>query len=225
MHQFKELLWIAWAIQLIRPIIPTTAFLISSASSRYQKPSWIQQLTIIVIFTLLIDWALLGLAYCHIHNAWLANLAILPELLLYLWILPKINQQFHFPSMPVALIAIALSVVFCIWDWFRLGLWAKWPMGWTFTSFIIFIVCIWKFKEILIKSHNESLFYRPEFWFLGASTLRYGTLLIFHPLGSVFLKSLPADLILIPGLFVYLIQLFMDIILSKTFLCQKQTLY
>ncbi|HEY3399769.1 MAG TPA: hypothetical protein VGK03_03985 [Geothrix sp.] len=219
MQPFTVFLWLGWGIQLIRPLIPVGAILANRKSPRYVHLPWMDRLIISVLFDLLVNWTLLGLAFRHIHNAWLADLALVPQTMLSLWVLSSLGPR-PIPAFILAPGAVA-GLGSTLWEAVSTGFRGKWLVAMTVSSLIVFPLCLWKLKELLSQPDGEPAYRQPAFWLLGTWALDHGTMLIFYPLVDPFMHRLSPAWILVPWLVNYLIGLLLSFTLSWTFLCRK----
>lgn len=179
------------------------------------------RLSVAVLFDLLVNWALLGLAFGHIHNAWLANLAFVPQTLMSLWVLSDLGPR----PFPVSILVSAGVLILATagWDATSFGLKTKWLTSMAVASIVLLGLSTWKLQGLL-QLNGETLFQEPAFWLLGTWTLDHGTLLIFYPLADAFIHHLSPTWVQIPWLVNYLVGLLLNITLARTFLCRNTNL-
>jgi hypothetical protein len=177
------------------------------------------RLALVVAFNLLVNWALVGMSIQRIHNAWLANLAFLPEVGLALWVLSGLGPR-RFPTVvlvPTAAVLLGATLL----EAASTGLWIKWLTSMTISSILLLAFCLWGLKEFFLQPVGPPAFHQPAFWVLAAWTLEQGIRTTFNPLFNLFLRHLSHDLILVPWVLIYAIGLVLNLILSRAFLCPK----
>lgn len=180
-----------------------------------------RRLTLALVYSLLIDWALLGLAIFHVHNSWLGNLAYFLESLAYLWVLAGIGNRKPFRTFLIpALLAILLST---IWDAWHQGLWKKWLVTESTAGVVLCGFCLWLLLDLLRGRTLISNWNQASFWLLGAWTLQYPVEFTFYPIHNLFLNSLSRDWILVPWFAKYLIGLILNLGVARTYLCPKSS--
>jgi hypothetical protein len=180
-----------------------------------------KRLALAVAFDLLVNWVLLGTAIRHIHNAWLANLAFLPDVGLSLWVLSGLGPR-RFPTVvlvPTAAVLLGATLL----EAASTGLYLKWLTAMTISSILLLGFCLWRLKEFLLQPAGPPAFQQPAFWVITAWTLAQGIHTTFNPLFRFFLRHLSHDLILVPWALVYALGLVINLILSRAFLCPKST--
>jgi hypothetical protein len=159
----------------------------------------------------------------RVHNAWLADLAHLPEVLLPLWVLaglgPRIVPRAAFIAAAAAMVSTAA------WDAAHVGLGAKWPVAEATASILLLALCVWQFKGLLSQDDQRSAWNQPASWLLGTWTLDQAIMLMFYPLQNLFLHQLSRDWILVPWLVRFIIGLFLNLAVAKTFLCRTTNSY
>lgn len=208
-----------WGIQLISPLFPVVAAVVNWRSGRFIHLPWMDRLFIAVAFDLLVDWALLGMALRHMHNIWLLNLALVPQILLSLWVLSGLWSRSIPAFITAPAVGAVLGIAFVEAAWVGLG--SKWFASMTVWNLVILILCLWKLKNLLFQSDGKSVYEHPAFWLSSAWVLAQGIHLTFHPLTDLFLKRLSPDWILIPWFMNYSVGLLLSLALSRTFLCRK----
>ncbi len=176
---------------------------------------------VMVGFDLIVNWALLGLAFRHIHNAWLADVALVPQVLLSLWVLSGLGPR---PIPPRALaVAVATFLGSAVLEAGLIGFGRKWPVSMVLASLILLGLCLWRLKDLVSLPDGDVVYRQPAFWLLGGWVLAQGIHLTFTPLADLFLKSLSKTWILIPWIITYFFGLSLNLVLSKTFLCLKSS--
>lgn len=179
------------------------------------------RLSLAVLFDLLVNWILLGMAMRHIHNAWLADLAAVPQTLLALWTLTGLSPRTA--TVRLATITGMAALGFAVWEGTLLGLERKWLATMTVSSAGIFILSFWSLWNLLRVVDEIPHFRNPAFWILATWVIDHGTILVFYPISDNFLHHLPHDWILVPWFLNYLVGLLLSLSLSWTFLCRKST--
>ena len=205
------------------PLVPVMAALVHQRSGSYLSLPWMRRLAILVCLQLAVNWAMLGLAMNRVHNAWLADLAHLPEVLLPLWVLaglgPRIVPRAAFITAAAAMVSTAA------WNAAHVGLGAKWPVAEATASILLLALCVWQFKGLLAQEDQRSAWNQPASWLLGAWTLDQAIMLMLYPLQNLFLHQLSRDWILVPWLVRFIIGLFLNLAIAKTFLCRTTNSY
>ncbi len=215
------LLWLGWGIQVVSPLLPLLAAVAHFRSTQYVAHPWMRRLAATLLVDLLVNWTLLGMAMSHVHNAWLTNLAFLPQALLFLWVLSGLRPR-PFPAFAMPLILMILVIIACF-EAQSAGIGQKWITSMTVFSALVLLLCLWQLKELFILTDGSPIHHQPAFWLLGSWILMAGNHLTFYPLVRHFLKHLPQAWILVPWLMTYLIGLSLNICLSRTFLCRNST--
>ena len=223
MDQFRVLLWTGWTIQAVSPLVPVVAVLIHFQSMRFLSFSWMRRLTVLLVLQLAVNWAMLGMAMNKIHNAWLADLAHLPEAMLPLWVLAGLDaQETPRPAFIASAGAILLSAA---WNANQVGLSARWLMAETTASLALLALCLWQFKGLVARTDQHSFWSQPAFWLLGTWILDHAIMLMFYPMQNLFIHQLSRTWILVPWLVRFTIGLVLNCTISRTYLCQKTNSY
>lgn len=219
MDRFKVLLWTAYAVNLISPALPVAAMVFHHGSGRFATPPWMRRLSLLLVYGLLVNWALLGLALGHVRNAWLSAPAYLVESLLTLWVLQGITPR-CLPK-PVLVPSVAVILGTTAVDAFRIGVRGKWPVSETVTTLILLALCLLALSASSREDDETPARDRPAFWFLGTWSLMLAFDLTFYPLHNAFLQHLSRDWILVPWFAKYAVGLILNLVLSRTYLCPK----
>ncbi|WP_306589663.1 hypothetical protein [Geothrix sp. 21YS21S-4] len=217
MSHSQILRW-GWGIQMVSPLIPVLAATMHWQSGRYVSFSWMRRLTAFVVFQLVVNWTMLGMAINLKPNYWVADLVHLPEAFLPLWVLAGLALRFPM-KVPLTLggAAIVLSTA---WDASHVGLKAKWPLAAIVSCFALLMLCVGSFIALLLKEETPRDNH-PAYWLLGTWALDYGIMLMFYPMQTFFLQHLSREWILVPWMLRFTIGLLLNITLAKTFLCRK----
>ena len=197
------------------------AALANQRTIRFVHHPWMNRLAVAVAFDLLVDWLLLGMAFNHIHNAWLSNLALVPQFFLSLWVLSGLGS----PPLSTAILApsaVAVLGAACL-EATSSGLGSKWTATMTISNFLLLALCLWILKDFIFQTNKESTYRAPKFWLLCAWVLAMGSHLTFDMVANVFLHRLPTAWILVPWFGNYLVGFFLSLTLSRTFLCPRFT--
>jgi hypothetical protein len=219
MDATKALLWSGWGVQVVTPLSPVLAAFFGSRSTSYIRLPWMKRLTITTTFILLVNWTLLAMAMRHIHNHWLFNLTVIPEFMLSLWLLSGIGPK---PiSSLVFSVALAGIIATAILEGWQLGPWVMWSGSILYLLAVLFALCIWKLVQIIPLVVGDSDTWQPAFWLLGSWMLMNGVDLIFWPLHDYFLARLSKPYVLVPFLVKFILALFFNFALARTFLCRK----
>lgn len=177
------------------------------------------RLALAVVFNLLVNWILLGLAFRHIQNLWFSDLLVLPRMVLALWVFSSLSPRplSAFFLAPALLITLGCAV----WDAASLGLSQKWLTTITISNLVLFALCLWTLKDLFLQADGAAASHQPAFWMLGSWAMAHGITLFYTPLFGLFLKHLSPAWIVVPGLAYFLVGLILNITLSWTFLCRK----
>ncbi|MBL0210550.1 MAG: hypothetical protein IPQ13_06495 [Holophagaceae bacterium] len=188
-------------------------------TSRFINLPWMDRLAVAVGFDLVVNWALLGMAFRHVHNAWLTDFAMVPQVLLSLWVLSGLGPR----PIPPRILATAVVAFLgsATLEASLIGFGRKWPVTLILASLILLGFCLWRLKDLIAQPEGETVYRQPAFWLLGGWVLGQGMHLTFIPLADLFLKSLPKAWILVPWIITYFLGLSLNLVLSKAFLCRK----
>src|SRR5512133_4273031 len=93
MDRFRVLLWVGWGIQSVSPLVPVLAAAVHARSERFQSFPWMRRLTALLVFQLLVNWIMLGMAMNRVRNPLVADLAHLPEVRGALWVLAGLGPK------------------------------------------------------------------------------------------------------------------------------------
>lgn len=223
MDRFRVLLWVGWGIQSVSPLVPVLAAAVHARSERFQSFPWMRRLTALLVFQLIVNWTMLGMALNRVHNAWVADLAHLPEVLGALWVLAGLGPKV-LPG-PASLVAAVAMVASAAWDAARVGIGSRWSMAETTASLVLFALSLWLLKGLVTKVDEQSPWNRPAAWLLGTWALDQGIMLMFYPLQNLFIHQLSRDWVLIPWLVRFFIGLLLNLALARTYLCRKTNSY
>lgn len=223
MDRFRFLLWVGWGIQAVSPLIPVLAAAIHFRSRRFQSLPWMRRLTALLVFQLTVNWAMLGMAMNRVPNAWLADLAHLPEVLGSLWVLAGLSPRV-IPGLAF-IIAAGAMVSSAAWDAARVGVGSRWSAAEITASLAVFALCLWLLKGLVAKVDERSPWIRPTSWLLGTWALDQGIMLMFYPVQNLFIHQLSRDWVLIPWLVRFIIGLLLNLALARTYLCRKANSY
>ncbi len=177
------------------------------------------RLSIVLAYSLLINWMMFGLSLAHIHNAWLADPAYLVEALLYLAVLAGLGtwkqlRRIIFPSGGFMVISGA-------WDGWHIGLANKWPLAETSAGVVLLGICLWLMFNLLVEKAPDLIWNQPAFWLLGSWALIQAVNIMFYPLHNLFLKNLTREWILVPWFTKFLAIFVLNLGVARTFLCPK----
>ncbi len=206
-----------FALNFLAPLAPVLAGVIHGRSGRYRSFPWMRRLSALLLFLLVESWAMLGTAANGIHNAWLADLFILPEALFLLWVLSTLPFR-RIPG-PVAALLAGLLAVGTAWDAYRVRLAGIWPVAGTLAGLVLLGLCLWQLYGFLVASGAEPLRRHPAFWFLGSWSVLLTVELTFYPLHDHFLRRLSGIWVLLPWCFKYLAGFLLNLGIARTFLC------
>ncbi|HJW73306.1 MAG TPA: hypothetical protein VJ486_10795 [Geothrix sp.] len=213
------ILRIGWAVQLISPLIPVVAAGVGYRSTLYIRRPWMNRLSITLLYILLVNWLLLATAMNHIQNNWMYNASVIPEFALSLWTLSGIGPRpiptFVLGPAPVGILGIAIL------QWLKMGPWEMWPMVILYSITVLFALCIWRLARIIPLIVEDPDTWQPAFWLLGSWMLMNGVDLAFWPLFDYFLARLSRPLVLVPFLMKFILGMFFNLALARTFLCRK----
>jgi hypothetical protein len=219
MDASRVLLRTVWVVQLISPLIPVVAAFVGSRSTLYIRRPWMHRLTITLLYILLVNWILLATAMNHIHNNWIYNASLVPEFVLSLWTLSGVGPR-PIPNLVLGpALAGALGIV--ILQFWKLGPWPMWSMALLYSITVLFALCIWRLVCIIPLVVEDPDSWQPAFWLLGSWMLMNGVDLVFWPLFDYFLARLSRPLVLVPFLVKFILAMFFNLALARTFLCRK----
>jgi hypothetical protein len=167
-----------------------------------------------------VNFTLLGMMVHGIHNIWLDNLAILPEVALSLWVLAALGPR----SLPrwASGAAFLITLGCVVWDATTNGIKEKWLTATAAYSLILFLLVIWRLWELFLRIGTRPAHSEPGFWLLSAWAINLGNILFYTPFSALFLKHLSRTWILVPGLVFNLFGVIFSLALSRTFLCRNQ---
>ncbi|GLH66982.1 hypothetical protein [Geothrix edaphica] len=223
MDRFRVLLWVGWGIQSVSPLVPVLAAAVHARSERFQSFPWMRRLTALLIFQLFVNWTMLGMAMNRVRNAWVADLAHVPEVLGALWVLAGLGPKV-LPG-PVFILAAGTMVASAAWEAAQAGVGSRWSMAETAASLVLFALCLWLLKDLVTKADGRSPWNRPAAWLLGTWALDQGIMLMFYPVQNLFIHQLSRDWVLIPWLVRFIIGLLLNLALARTYLCRKTNSY
>jgi len=172
-----------------------------------------------LVFDLLLEAGLLGLALRHTRNYWLHDLALLPSLALGAWILVGMNRSRRFKTSLLALGGLVVLVT--IGEASHLGLYHKWIISMILGSLGLMFASVWNLGRLFSRPSSIGLSQQPAFWFLGASILDLGTSVLMYAGSTLFLRSLSPKWIGIPWAVNTALGVVLRLVLTKAFLCPK----
>lgn len=219
MDRFSVIFRIGTGVNLASPLIPVLAALIQGRSGRYRDYRWMNRLAFLLIYGLIVNWAMVGLSVNHIHNAWLADPGYFIESLLTLWVLAALGRR----KLPRALLLASAGgvVASAAWDAWRIGLRGIWPVAETTAGSIQLGLCLWLLFDLLLANDPEPTWHQPTFWLLSSWALMHAIDLTFYPIRNFILQGLSREWILIPSFAKYVIGLLLNLGVARTFLCPK----
>lgn len=219
MNRHRVLVWVISGINLISPLLPVLAIVNHQRSRRYRHLPWMNRLAICLVYSMLVNWGMVGLALNQIRNAWFGNGAYLLESLLTLWVLSDLDSR----PLPRSLLWFAGSLVLLsgVWEVFTVGFTVEWLRMEMLAGLIIGSLCLWRLMHTLLQDDYESTWRQPAFWLLGSWSLWIGVELMFSPLHNFFLQRLSGDWVVVPWFAKYVIVLFLNLGVARTFLCPK----
>lgn len=177
------------------------------------------RLAMLLVYGLLVNWALVGLALNQIRNAGIGDVAYLLESLFTLWVLSGIGPRpLPGPLLGSAGIVIMLSGA---WEAATVGFTTKWPRTETVSGLIIGSLCLWRLLQTLVQEDHDPAWRQPAFWLLGSWSLLIGVELTFFPLHNLFLQRLTGAWLVVPWFAKYVIGLILNLGVARTFLCPK----
>jgi hypothetical protein len=215
------LTWIGHWLEASR-FVPLGAAIANRRTGRFIRESWMVRLEAYLVFDLLLEAGLLGLALRHTRNYWLHDLALLPFFVLGAWVLAGLNPSRRFR---ISLFALGILVVLVsIGEASRLGLYHKWTLSMILASVGLMVASVWELGRLFSRPSTTALTQYPAFWFLIATTLDLGTSVLMYAGSPLFLAALSAKWIGIPWAVNTSLGVVLRLILTKAFLCPKPRL-
>lgn len=218
MPSLHVLTWIGHWLEASR-FVPLGAALVNRRTERFIREPWMVRLEAFLVFDLLLEVGLLGLALRHTRNYWLHDLALLPSLALGAWILAGMNPSRRFKSS--LLFMGGLVALVTIGEAARLGLYHKWIASMILGSLGLMVASVWELGRLFARPSSAALAQHPAFWFLTASILDLGTSVLMYAGSTLFLRSLSPKWIGIPWAVNTALGVVLRLVLTKAFLCPK----